>query len=164
MVRFSSFVQSIFYRTMNPQFSVLWMIDLLLKDLPGVGYPLFVAGMIILMLLLLALHFCWCYIIVWIVLFTILLVYIAFLVSFASTVIDWLHCATVSLPFLNFTACKFFCHMTHLLAVKLNANVLIYILGNVLHIFNNLTWLQKIMSPCWISTKHLNIGRSAILF
>ena len=25
---------------MNPQYLMLWMIDLLIKDLPGVGYPL----------------------------------------------------------------------------------------------------------------------------
>jgi len=37
---FQVYVQSIFYKTINPQFSMLWMIDLLVKDLPGVDYPL----------------------------------------------------------------------------------------------------------------------------
>ena len=40
---FQVYVQSIFYKTINPQFSMLWMIDLLVKDLPGVDYPLLVA-------------------------------------------------------------------------------------------------------------------------
>jgi len=37
---FQVFVQSIFYKTVNRQFAILWMIDLLVKDLPGVDYPL----------------------------------------------------------------------------------------------------------------------------
>jgi len=37
---FQVFVQSIFYKTVNRQFAILWMIDLLVKDLPVVDYPL----------------------------------------------------------------------------------------------------------------------------
>jgi hypothetical protein len=82
---------------MNPQFLMLWMIDLLVKDLPGVGYPLLdariwehfdVAAPCVVFLSVF---------IAWIVLFTILLAYVAFLVSFVSTVVDWVHCAIVSL-------------------------------------------------------------------
>ena len=82
---------------MNPQFLMLWMIDLFIKDLPGVGYPLLdariwehfdVAAPCIVFLSVF---------IAWIVLFTILLVYVAFLVSFVNTVVDWVHCAIVSL-------------------------------------------------------------------
>ena len=82
---------------MNPQFLMLWMIDLLIKDLPGVGYPLLdariwehfdVAAPCVVFLSVF---------IAWIVLFTILLVYVAFLVSFVSTVDDWMHCVIVSL-------------------------------------------------------------------
>jgi len=43
MVCFFKSVFNLSYKTINPQFSMLWMIDLLVKDLPGVDYPLLAA-------------------------------------------------------------------------------------------------------------------------
>jgi len=65
-----------------------------------------------------------------------LIEYVDFLISFVSTVVDWMHCV-ISFTIYLTVFDHFLIHMTHLLAVKFNANVF-HILGDVLHTFDNL--------------------------